>query len=361
MLPIVETPDETALVHPLETNPQFEHDLTIAPRLNVPPLNDAFRHRGWLANRLKVQDALIVTGQSSNRIERFAECGGNVWLLANTADPSEFRLQGNRCHDRFCVPCANENARKIKRVVLEWIKGKKLRFVTLTLKHHAEPLGELMDKLYDAFKRLRKTKAWTSRVAGGVAFFETTWGEKNRWHPHLHVLVEGTYFPQIVLVNEWTRITGDSHVVDVRAVKDLQKTAEYVAKYTAKGWNQSVLAREDVLAEAVETLVGRRTATTFGTWRGFAMHDRDSNERWEPVMSFAELQRQANLGDPWATQLLAHFKSPFDVLTPGPLPTSHLYSTDAFTGSPFRPPEPQLDLFHNPSDSDYGRRTLQPI
>jgi hypothetical protein len=316
------------------------------------PLGTAWRHSGWTPDRIKIHNALIAVSMNPRRSNSFAACGENVWLYQNEATPDDFIIRGNRCHDRFCVPCANENAHKVARVVQRWIEKRSCRFLTLTLKHKDEPLDVLLDRLRDGFNKLRQRKAWKQRVFGGVAFFECTYSEGGRWHPHLHILIEGHYFPQPVLVREWKDITGDSHVVDIRSVKDSWKAAQYVAKYATKGWNHRCLSSPKILEEAIVALHGRRLATTFGTWRSLALHDREQQQKWLPVMAYSELQGHANAGEPWAEKMLAYLGNPLENPSPGEPPHWAYYRDQRAPPDAPRNDAVQLDLFHNTPDGN---------
>jgi hypothetical protein len=116
-----------------------------------------------------------------------------------------------------------------------------------------------------------------------------------------------------------------------------------------------------VLREAVRSLSGRRLATTFGTWRGLAMHDRDAEEHWEPMISFKDLQRLVNEGDSYARALLDHINDPQHYLSPGPPPQRIFAVTSNAADLPPPKSDPQLDLFHNPADLQNGFKSLQPL
>ena len=94
---------------------------------------------------------------------------------------------------------------------------------------------------------MRKTLTWRDHVEGGIYSLEVTYDEVNRnWHPHLHVLTQGTFFDQKMLSTLWKTVTGDSPVVDIRAVKSKKHVAKYVSKYVTKPdevatWDDDVL------------------------------------------------------------------------------------------------------------------------
>jgi len=225
-----------------------------------------------------------------------------------------------------------------------------VRFFTFTLKHNKEPLGDLLDRLKAAFSKLRKRKEWNRRVDGGVVFLELTWHERHGWHPHLHVIAEGRFFPQQQLAALWKECTGDSHVVNVVAVKDARKAAEYVAKYATKGYSDAILERDDTLREALIILKGRKLSSTFGSWRGLNLHDDEHTNEWVPLASLDDMHRQALAGNVYAEALLRHLQDPNKVPSPGPWEPAK-YQIDNGNGQhppPSKPlHQPQLEFLES--------------
>lgn len=279
-----------------------------------------FRHAGWAPTRrlvLSVFDKLWradaiakAEGRSYNqgtaprpvmslsRLDAIESCGGTAWLMQSKADPTRFKVSCNRCHDRFCIPCAGERAFHIRSKLHEKITCGVQRFITLTLRHTDSGLREQLDHLYQSFRRLRQRTAWKETVEGGIAFCEIKWSVKSqKWHPHLHILCHGKYLPQKTLADEWYAATGTSWMVDIRIVKDTHKVAEYVSKYVTKGYDRSVYATESVLAEAATALHGRRCVLTFGDWRGFVLNEKTTDEGWEVIERLSSLIRRAATGD----------------------------------------------------------------
>jgi hypothetical protein len=238
------------------------------------------------------------TGQPTHRIEEFETCGDRVYVLQNKTDDSRFVLVGSGCHDRFCLPCAQCRSRLIARRVIGKIKGSEARFLTLTLRTGAEPLTDSLDRLYTSFAALRRSHLWRARVSGGVAFLEIKWmPETQRWHPHLHILVQGLFIPHADLKAEWLRVTRDSTVVDIRLARNHAKVGEYVTKYASKPFNSSFLHEQDRLDEAVLALKGRRLATTFGDWRGYRLTLPDDDREWHVLGTLQQVAWQAQQGD----------------------------------------------------------------
>ena len=119
--------------------------------------------------------------------------------------------------------------------------------MTFTLCHTPTPLDEQIDILYDSFKKLRRLKMFKKATKTGVWFFQIVRSKIDKnWHPHLHVITGGAYIPHRELSREWNRITGHSFIVDIRAIKDPDIAADYVARYAAKTCNPANFDLDDL-------------------------------------------------------------------------------------------------------------------
>jgi hypothetical protein len=97
-----------------------------------------------------------------------------------------------------------------------------------------------------------------------VWFFQVKWiSESESWHPHLHCVLDAEYLPHKTLKAIWLEITGDSSIVDIKAVRDPQKVAEYVARYAARPCKLKDLEPEQRI-EVVQALHGRRLCGKWG-------------------------------------------------------------------------------------------------
>jgi hypothetical protein len=244
----------------------------------------SFRHSGWQGDRARIYEAFSRTAQPQARQLNFLNCGAHAHVLRNLEDPSVYRVAGSGCHDRFCLPCANERSRAIALNVLDVVEQRTLRFLTLTVKSDDEPLAQLLDKLQQSFHNLRRTKLWKKCVTGGVAFLEINWSvDRQRWHPHFHILIEGTYLPYRQLRNLWYAITGDSFVIEIRLVRSSTQAAKYVTKYASKPFNTTFVAIPQRLDEAIVALKGRKLLVTFASWRGITLARTPTDGAWENV------------------------------------------------------------------------------
>ena len=306
----------TSRVHPPETKSTSGHDArpplvgSLDPclgRTGIPAneLSQVFRHGGWAGHRRLVYDALKRTMRPVTRIASFADCGSQAYVLKSLGEPPVYRVAGSSCHDRMCTPCATERSRTVAQNVIDRMGSQRVRFITFTLRHSTDSLASLLDKLYDAFKRIQRTKLWRAHVTGGVAFLEVKYSDRvEGWHPHFHVLATGKYIDKRVLQSTWQTITADSFVVDIRLPGGKKNVAHYVAKYASKPLNRSFIHRPPLLDEAIVALKGRRLCTTFGGWRGVLLVDKPDEEAWENIGPLSAWLQRAVDGDDDALQVL---------------------------------------------------------
>lgn len=267
------------------------------------PFEQNFRHSGWAADRRRVYDALMQTRQGNRRCDAFANCGSSLFL--NTCG-DDLVLTSNHCHDRLCQPCQTARRALLVANVTEAINRSKLavRFLTLTLRATNSTLVDKLQRLTDCFKSLRRRKFWKDAIIGGAFFIEVKLGSgSGDWHVHLHVLVESTFIDQRTLSQEWYAVTGDSYIVDVRAITDPAKRAAYVTKYATKPADATVIRSPNHLQEFVTAIKGKRLFQCFGTWKDFALEDSsEARSHLAVVGNLEHLIASARAGDPTATR-----------------------------------------------------------
>lgn len=268
-----------------------------------------FRHTHWEHKRKLVRAALLKAAISSRTLERFDNCGCGA-MIHYHHETKKYKVQATYCHNRHCEPCArakaNLMAANLRERLAETPNGR-YRFITLTLKHSDTPLREQIDRLYAAFKKLRTQKLWKETQHGGCSILEVKWDPDTAlWHPHLHIVAEGGFIQQNELSAAWLEITGDSRIVDIRALKNERDAAHYVAKYISKGTNNEVWYNEGATEEWIAATQGLRTATTFGKWRGFKLLQKPKTESgWVPVISLQGMMNAARKGDERAMAIMA--------------------------------------------------------
>jgi len=268
-------------------------------------LSQVFRHSGWQRQREQVYEALRDSCASPGRRDSFAYCGATCHVLRSKTDPTTIKLAASCCHDRFCKPCASTRARTISGNVAKHMQNKQCRFITLTLKHSGNTLKEEIERLYDAFKRLRKTSLWKTTQKGGVAFLEIKRSrDRQSWHPHFHVLTQGKFIDGIRLSHTWKAITLDSYIVDVKLVRDQKSALDYVTKYASKPFDNTLFEKHETLVEAIDALHGKRMAITFGNWKGLQMTEKPDKDAWEFLDTLEGLCSRAAAGDPKAEAIV---------------------------------------------------------
>jgi hypothetical protein len=195
----------------------------------------------------------------------------------------EVRVHSNRCNVRFCPFCTRVKRAVITESVTDWLKKAAApKLLTFTIRHTDEPLSVQVDHLYESFRLVRKRKLLKSAIRGGVWFFQLKQsGSPSTWHPHLHCLIDADYIPQSKLSALWSKVTGGSTVVDIRACKSVSATAEYVARYATSPASLLALSPADG-AVALECFLDRRVVGTWGSARGvkLSVSRMTEGERW---------------------------------------------------------------------------------
>lgn len=191
--------------------------------------------------------------------------------------------------------------------IVEHLDGARCRLLTLTIRTHQMTLADAVIKLYTSFAKLRLTTFWKTRVTGGCAVCEVKPAQDGRrWHPHLHLIVQGHYIPQGWLAKHWYAITGDSYIVDVRSCTHSTDAARYLTKYLSKPVPSSIVRNPDLLTEAIQALQGRRMVATFGDWRGLKLTQTEVKTGWHTLCSYADLTTRVLNREVEACRIMAH-------------------------------------------------------
>lgn len=135
---------------------------------------------------------------------RVAHClwtptGNQVDLLKRQNDARFSGVQ--TCGSVWSCPCCSAKISEVRRNELkqleEWAgsprRGLRLVMMTLTARHRARALRDMVDRLGRAKRRMQNRKAWQrlrqdGQLFGTVSVREATHGETHGWHPHYHVL-----------------------------------------------------------------------------------------------------------------------------------------------------------------------------
>lgn len=274
-----------------------------------------FEHRGWMPMRRRVADALKRCDVAGGRFHAFTHCAENVHVYwePNTREV-DYRVE--RCHDRFCLPCGQIRSRRIARALEPKVREAPTLFITLTVRGlPSDSLAELLERLNEAWKALRRIPYWSEHVQGGAIMTEIKWSKTSggHWHPHFHILAHGSNLDEDWLSQTWCLLTRGSNQVDIQPVREAEKALSYVTKYASKPLDGSFVFKPELLDEAIKTLKGRRLCACFGTWYGTPLNERpeddDGEERvlttWRYAGTTRDLGSRAEAGDDAAAFLLA--------------------------------------------------------
>lgn len=256
------------------------------------------------------------------RTQSFDDCRSFAWFVRHKVS-GKIRVASSRCSLRWCPLCIRTKRFIMIQSIIPWLKvASKPKFVTFTLRHTDAPLEFQIKSLYDHFKNLRRRPYWKKRIIGGVWFFQIKKSANDGlWHPHIHVLCDGRYVPQKRLSTIWADITKGSKVVDIRAVKNVKKAADYVARYASAPCRLSDLDIADSVA-VVDALHGKRICGTFGTGKDIKLAPSkcpDASE-WEYLESFS-IVLSKRLRDDFCMEIYDSFvKDRFCRAVPNPEP-----------------------------------------
>lgn len=214
-----------------------------------------------------------------------------------------------QCRDRMCPRCSFYRAKRVSKQISEKLVGcDSLRFITLTLAADQKPLGERLNRLYDAFRRLRRRDDWKERVLGGVATLEVTLNkETGNWNVHLHLVADGLFFDQAMLSAMWLDVTGDSRIVFIKAVYDRSGCGDYIAKYLVKP-QISTGPHLGPIREYAIALSGRRLVMTWGSLHGKNVDKAPKPERDAQSREAGDCNmiiHRASIGNPWSSRVIA--------------------------------------------------------
>jgi hypothetical protein len=300
------------------------------------PGERAWRHGWWQEQRDELRAALVRTATPAKVLERWDCCGSDCWVMVHKKT-GDVRLSSNTCRNRWCLPCAISRANLIAGNLADELRRRRFqRFshIVLTLASRPVPLRKQITRLYKCFRKLRDQRpAWFTRrerfksrkkkptwwgwhVGGFAAFLEVTLNDDagsrscGLWHVHLHIIGQARFVPHDELSSLWNRVTGDSCVVDVREIKDVDGAAAEVSKYASKSVSEldGAIARDpNKLDELIRAYAGRRLCFTGGSWRGLNLAEKpafDPSEWWQ-FGRLDDAKSRADNGDDRALVILA--------------------------------------------------------
>ncbi len=233
------------------------------------------------------------------RARKLRECGRYLTFR------HYFTIDELRLHEAFfcqqsklCPLCAVRRGAKMlrrytERVLLILADRPELKMYVTTLTVRNGPdLAERMNHITNSLARLtlnrrqhwNNDQAWSESCCaiGSVGSFEIKRGRNSQeWHPHFHDAWLCDVEPdEGALAQEWLRITGDSHVVNITPfhyVRDGEPaTAETVARDFSEVFKYALKFQELSFADnwhAAQELHGRRLVRSFGALFGVKIPD----------------------------------------------------------------------------------------
>ena len=189
-------------------------------------------------------------------------------VLYRSTDTGILAISQSRCKSRACPHCSIIRGNEIEKRIQTLIKHcDSPRLLTLTLKSSKNPLSTQLQHLKSSFNKLRRTKQWKTKIKGGLSILEITWNPSTGWNPHLHCVVDATYWKQSSISLLWKKITTDSPIIDIRMIYSIKNTSHYISKYISKSWG-ILDYPSHITAELCLTMHGIRTLSTFGHLHG---------------------------------------------------------------------------------------------
>lgn len=250
---------------------------TLPPR--VQPQNDLQRavHYAHWEERLGIIQALDDDSRKSvsNVGRKLAACG-EVARLYLDPDKHQVRTILHRCRQRICPWCTHHRTARAKAQIQRIIATlQSPRAVVLTARSNNTPLDEQIRALRKAFKALRTSKRWKDLVTGGVYTLEVTYNPRSEtWHPHVHLIMGGQFFPQALLSALWKKATRDSPIVWIKAVQPGDSAAMELAAYIGKPPKIAAMPARR-LRDYVAATRGCRMLQTFGNAKSKPADDAD--------------------------------------------------------------------------------------
>ena len=289
---------------PLRQESESGHEIGgLADRLN----RYGIAHQRALAMADYIQKAVIHPEKNKLLVE-LRSCGSYL-VFRHYYTIGKVLLHGMcSCKKVFLCPlCAIRRAAKFIRAYYErWQilkeKNPKLKafMVTFTVKdgadlserfkHLKNSIREYHRQRRDALKkgRIRRPPVEANKAAGAVWSFEIKRGSgSGLFHPHVHAIWLCEDVPDPVrLSKEWNEVTGDSFIVDVRSIEEVDASGFIeVFKYALKF---SEMTFEDTWS-AFCILRGQRMVSSFGSFRGIHVSEEMIDEDHPEDLPFLEL------------------------------------------------------------------------
>lgn len=228
------------------------------------------------------------------RWQRFQECRKFAYFCRHK-ETGKVRVISSACRQRWCPICSQARSKYLSIQVESWIdKVKNVKLATLTMKHSTAPLSHQIKWLYHHFRQFRLRKEIRKKWHGGIWFFQLKRSKKTEeWHPHIHCVIDGDYIQQKKLSEIWQAQTGNSSIVDIRAIKQAGTVAEYVSRYCARPAKLSEYSDKEAI-EINTVFHGRKLCGAWGTAKVVSFrHPRTKDsDKWQRIGSWKAIVTQ---------------------------------------------------------------------
>jgi len=267
-------------VHTIETNQSSRTDCSYKAHCLKNRMPDYVRALEIYAKR----DGAY-SGKFTSRLKT---CRKYAFFFRNE-ETGHLRVQSSRCKLRWCPICRDVSRMIVTGAVDAWLERQHYpKMLTFTLKHNDDELFLQINHLYKSFQKIRQRAYFKQNIYGGVWFFQLKQNpQTEQWHAHIHCLVAGKYLNQTKLKKLWFKITGDSFIVDIRAVKNLESASTEVARYATSPADLTKMSLDHAW-EVFEATEGRRICGTWGSAKGMVLRPtpQEDTEEWTKIADF---------------------------------------------------------------------------
>jgi len=261
---------------PLPTTVQ-DSETNVDPPEADPPQRPA-RSTPHANIRDRILQALYSTDDDLLRTqaEKIKDCGDCMSIRAKS--DGGFYLCRDRCRARLCPECSHQRGRVAAERIEHVLKAADdVRHLTLTLRSQDAPLAAQLDILTASFRRLRQTATWRTHCRGAIGSIQITRNAKSGlWHPHLHILVDGVYWPHAEIMAAWAKASGGSDILLIKPVHSRSKHAAYIARYVTAP-NEIAAWPTEAICEYARASRSRRTLITCGSMHGQGLPPKETD------------------------------------------------------------------------------------
>ena len=255
------------------------------------------KHLIGLAGELGAKEKGNIRRRALDLESELRRCHQYITFLACDQGHKGNILPNFTCGFRLCPNCSRRRANRIRNKYLPsltaYARAARVQAVhlVLTQSHRVETRKQSTKRLKASFTKLQRREFWKEYFKGGVFAVEFTKGADGLHHTHLHIIAfRSKFFDVEALRDEWRAVTGDSHVLRVDRINDIEKGLQEVVKYISKPLD---IARFD--ANDLAEFIGFKHMRFFGTFgeykkfhRAFVPSD-DEGADLSQVVSFTDL------------------------------------------------------------------------